>query len=1039
MTRRLEEHELSRALNEALPPFSSALIADVADAFRDLQADRNQLNSSKLALAAVEQFLMSYSRYAAVAAKRRADRVIRAHDEYESAIKELLAAESECDRSLAELGRLKTEMQRFSVEEHALQTQISAFQHTSHLKDGQGLEQALREASDKRKYANNAAAELAEASGIRKTCTDEHLRLRTLHEQRQVRLVSATDAAADAAVLAALDDVHREYCASIDLRKADELSVKELQEKIADAIDKQIERIEHVGNLNERVTVTRAEFQRACSERDQMTGLLDDARERLNTTRAEHQNCITAFLGAASDWTAGLTELPLPFDESFLRSVSEWCDRPNGPNPFAVASHKAVEELTFTFAETRAHLKQLEKNHTAEVSRLEGEYESLIASEHAPDAESESGRDRLERMQATISEAQAKLDSVIDAIGDLNRREVILRSEAQAVPSEDEVRAAYDYSVAISRHVVGLRSRLAEAEQAVSQKQSQLDQAIENCNRTAEDLRIGRWVDELNRLKDGIAEYRLALSSLWPAVEACHEAETATEWAWTLVEQSSAREMRLKETANDFERRAVASEIVRDAASKSAASGFSEILGRVDRARERLEALHNEEQTTRRRYHDMEVAVTRVDERLRNRTAVLNGDSDRRDAAVVSLRSFAATGLLKLLVPELAVGDPLTWSTARAVEVAFELASRLRSIDAGDGAWENLQKSVPVQFTTLMQALSAQGCQSAAFFKDDLFVATAVFSGQDRAMDDYRQILAEDVAARQMLLDARTREILEDHLIGKVSGHLRTLLHAAEEQVRQMNIELESRPTSTGMKLRFVWRPAEGGPSGIAEARRRLMEPNEVWSPAERHKLGVFLQQQIEAVFSDNEGTSWQESLAEALDYRKWHWFAVERFQDDAWKPLTHRTYGTGSGGEKAVTLTLPYFAAAAAFYRTADVTAPRLILLDEAFVGIDADMRAKCMGLIHNFDLDFIMTSEREWGCYQTLPGVAIYQLSTRPGIDAIGLTRWVWNGRGRILMNTLQTESDETSEPPELVTEPPQTLRAASADAGVGNPRLR
>jgi hypothetical protein len=52
-------------------------------------------------------------------------------------------------------------------------------------------------------------------------------------------------------------------------------------------------------------------------------------------------------------------------------------------------------------------------------------------------------------------------------------------------------------------------------------------------------------------------------------------------------------------------------------------------------------------------------------------------------------------------------------------------------------------------------------------------------------------------------------------------------------------------------------------------------------------------------------------------------------------------------------------------------------------------------------FDLDFMMTSEREWGCYQTLPGIAIYQLSTRPGIDAVGLTRWVWNGRQRSLHN--------------------------------------
>jgi hypothetical protein len=40
-------------------------------------------------------------------------------------------------------------------------------------------------------------------------------------------------------------------------------------------------------------------------------------------------------------------------------------------------------------------------------------------------------------------------------------------------------------------------------------------------------------------------------------------------------------------------------------------------------------------------------------------------------------------------------------------------------------------------------------------------------------------------------------------------------------------------------------------------------------------------------------------------------------------------------------------------------------------------------------------MTSEREWGTYPTVPGLAIYQLATRPGIDAIGVTRWVWNGR--------------------------------------------
>lgn len=123
----------------------------------------------------------------------------------------------------------------------------------------------------------------------------------------------------------------------------------------------------------------------------------------------------------------------------------------------------------------------------------------------------------------------------------------------------------------------------------------------------------------------------------------------------------------------------------------------------------------------------------------------------------------------------------------------------------------------------------------------------------------------------------------------------------------------------------------------------------------------------------------------------------VERHQDGPWKALTRRTHGTGSGGEKAIALTIPQLAAAAACYRNADPHAPRLILLDEAFVGVDSDMRARCMGLFSTFDLDFLMTSEREWACYATLPGVAICQISTLPGINAIDVVRWVWNGQER------------------------------------------
>lgn len=50
-------------------------------------------------------------------------------------------------------------------------------------------------------------------------------------------------------------------------------------------------------------------------------------------------------------------------------------------------------------------------------------------------------------------------------------------------------------------------------------------------------------------------------------------------------------------------------------------------------------------------------------------------------------------------------------------------------------------------------------------------------------------------------------------------------------------------------------------------------------------------------------------------------------------------------------------------------------------------------MGLVREFDLDFVITSEREWGCYAELPGVAICQLQRREGIDAVFVSRWIWD----------------------------------------------
>ena len=71
--------------------------------------------------------------------------------------------------------------------------------------------------------------------------------------------------------------------------------------------------------------------------------------------------------------------------------------------------------------------------------------------------------------------------------------------------------------------------------------------------------------------------------------------------------------------------------------------------------------------------------------------------------------------------------------------------------------------------------------------------------------------------------------------------------------------------------------------------------------------------------------------------------------------------------------------------------------MLDEAFAGVDDRARAKCLGLLAAFDLDVVMTSEREWGCYAEVPGLAIAQLSRIDGVAAVLVTRWEWDGAAR------------------------------------------
>jgi uncharacterized protein (TIGR02680 family) len=362
------------------------------------------------------------------------------------------------------------------------------------------------------------------------------------------------------------------------------------------------------------------------------------------------------------------------------------------------------------------------------------------------------------------------------------------------------------------------------------------------------------------------------------------------------------------------------------------------------------------------------------------------------------LQSFAATGLLQQALPAIEL-PPLdaAWGVDAARTLARRAEQALTEVLAEDGDWQRVQSHISADLTELQRAMSAQGHEAVSEVADDCMLVHIVYRSRAEAPDRLRAQVEAERAERRMQLTANEREILENHLQQEIAAGLQRLIQDTERRVAAINAELERRPTSTGVRYRLAWLPAESedAPAGLAEARSRLLRTRaEAWSAEDRRVVGEFLSRRIETERERDDQAVQLDVLSAALDYRRWHRFAVQRKlskADPNWRPLS----GPASSGEKALGLTVPLFAAASSFYESADPRAPRLVLLDEAFAGIDDDARRHCMALIREFDLDFVMTSEREWGCYAELPGVAISQLVRHENADAVFVSRWNWDGR--------------------------------------------
>ncbi|MFG1958583.1 TIGR02680 family protein [Nonomuraea sp. NPDC049028] len=643
---------------------------------------------------------------------------------------------------------------------------------------------------------------------------------------------------------------------------------------------------------------------------------------------------------------------------------------------------------------------------------LAGSWHKVSADYIGEGAREAARRARLTALRAELAEVDGQITVLGDELAALAVRQDDLAAEQRALPPDAAVREAHVKLAAEHERRGQLATEHGVAERLAQDRQGELGLARERAAEFAGDVGLPVVAGELAEVKAGLAAYRLALAELWPAVRAARTAEEAAREATDDLAQ--ARESLTEAAvvaAEAREQEQAAAETYRELTA-TAGAAVEELFRRLEEVRLQLRERAKQEQQARA---DQQQALTergRAEATSASLRRQIKEAADTRDDEVREFRAFAATGLMRVALPELDIPDPAAeWAATPAVHLARAVNASLESVDDGEGPWDRVQKKVAEEHKLLSDAMARHGHSVGLTLREGVMVVDVHFQGRTREVPGLVAALGEETEHRARLLSAKEREILENHLLNEVAGTLQELITAAEAEVREMNAELAARPTSTGMRLRLLWKQARNAPEGLDRVRDKLRQIVDAWSLEDRAAVGAFLQERIAREHADNPAAGWSEALTRALDYRTWHEFAIQRLQDGQWRPAT----GPASGGERVLAASVPLFAAASAHYKSAgNPYTPRLVALDEAFAGVDDDSRAKCLGLLATFDMDVVMTSEREWGCYPSVPGLAICQLTRRDGIDAVLVTPWRWDGRERTR------------------AERPQAMAAAVADPG-------
>lgn len=605
----------------------------------------------------------------------------------------------------------------------------------------------------------------------------------------------------------------------------------------------------------------------------------------------------------------------------------------------------------------------------------------------------------IARLEQEIALLQERIGATDAALAALAAREARLKTEAASFPAglpleeglQRLLEATYRLNAALE-HEARASERFKEKTAFWRDVQRQLHEL------TAAWSRLKRE-KELQEAAAATKDYEVAVGELYSAWARCRE---AAERFAALSEER----LRLQETLDNdetlleelVERRRTLRTQIQTLQAVLRELGYEDVARQSAELKEKRKALAGERKEAAGRLEKAKEEAAKAEASLslyREQEQKLELAFDGALAAWHRDLGFRFVEEWRDAVPELEAREP-------AVRLAIDIKQRYDAGFAGRHA-DTVKNNLLELFNGVRSLLAEYVLDSENEEESGRIV---ILSKRDRSRPQPPSVvlaeLQRDEEEQSALLSEKDRELYEEIILRSVGKAIRQRIHRAEAWVRRMNRLMEERNTSSGLRLKLDWAPKapqheqQMDTSALVELLKRdshRLRDDEIDRIIEhfRYQIGYAKHN------AQTEKESLRKHLYEVLDYRSWFQFELKyrKGEQTAYRPLTDSRFNVLSGGEKAMAMYIPLFAAAWSRYSDARPDAPRLISLDEAFAGVDEENMRDMFGLLSEMGFDYMMTSQVLWGCYDTVPKLAIYEIHRPKDVDFVTTFHYRWNGR--------------------------------------------